>query len=113
MLEAVEYMQHKHAYGVPLAEDDHWDGPNWTIDDVQLYIQGTLGRCVLLIDDFVIDATSYMGEHVGIFSHLACLIIDLLSSLAVRQYYESTRFIRWASRTRGSGKTRPGPLRGD
>ncbi len=51
MLEAVEYMQHKHAYGVPLAEDDHWDGPNWTIDDVQLYIQGTLGRCVLLIDD--------------------------------------------------------------
>ncbi|PBK76831.1 hypothetical protein ARMSODRAFT_948673 [Armillaria solidipes] len=65
MLEAVEYMQHKYAYGVPPAEDDHWDGPNWTIDDVQSYIQGTLGRCVLLIDDFVIDATSYMGEHPG------------------------------------------------
>ncbi|SJL06149.1 uncharacterized protein ARMOST_09485 [Armillaria ostoyae] len=65
MLEAVEYMQQKYAYGVPPAEDDHWDGPNWTIDDVQSYIQGTLGRCVLLIDDFVIDATSYMGEHPG------------------------------------------------
>ncbi|KAG7452278.1 uncharacterized protein BT62DRAFT_294111 [Guyanagaster necrorhizus] len=63
--ESVEYMRHKCAYGVPPPEDDQWDGPNWTIDEVQLYIQSALGRCVLLIDDFVVDVTSYMGEHPG------------------------------------------------
>ncbi|KAK0208735.1 hypothetical protein DFS33DRAFT_1253568 [Desarmillaria ectypa] len=63
--EAVEYMQDKRAYGVPSAEDDLWDGPNWSIKDVQSYIQGGLGRCVLLIDDFVVDVTNYMGEHPG------------------------------------------------
>ncbi|KAF5353664.1 hypothetical protein D9758_008688 [Tetrapyrgos nigripes] len=37
----------------------------WTMKDVEEYVDAKQGRCVLLIGEWVVDATSYLGEHPG------------------------------------------------
>ena len=35
----------------------------WNMEDVRRYVQDK-GKCVLVLDGFVVDATAYLGEHV-------------------------------------------------
>lgn len=48
-------------------DSDSWNGPVWSIDKIVEYMTG-LGHehapCLMVIDNFVIDATGYMKEHV-------------------------------------------------
>lgn len=47
-----------------------WSGPVWDMDQVMEYAEnmGTkTAPCLMVVDGFVIDATSYMKEHVGSF----------------------------------------------
>ncbi|KAF5353846.1 hypothetical protein D9758_010555 [Tetrapyrgos nigripes] len=39
--------------------------PMWTMKDVEEYVDAKQGRCVLVIGEWVVDATSYLGEHPG------------------------------------------------
>lgn len=45
--------------------DNFWDGKNWDLSRVKDFAEAKPGRCVVVIDGFVIDATSYLGEHVS------------------------------------------------
>lgn len=38
--------------------------PSWTLAEARAYAAAKPGRCVLVVDDYVVDATAYLGEHV-------------------------------------------------
>ena len=38
--------------------------PSWTMEETRAYAAAKLGRCVLVLDDYVVDATTYLSEHV-------------------------------------------------
>jgi stearoyl-CoA desaturase (Delta-9 desaturase) len=67
--DAKAYMQHKEI-GTMVVEKDSaesvWDGPRWTKQDLEEYVQQYPSRCVLYIENFVVDVTSYLGEHVSL-----------------------------------------------
>ncbi|KAF5391852.1 hypothetical protein D9757_001813 [Collybiopsis confluens] len=73
--EALAYMNHKSLYGVPPEEDDderlssdHLKNEGcqyWTIDAARLYVKERPGRCVVLLNGWVLDVTAYLGEHPG------------------------------------------------
>ncbi|KAJ3511348.1 hypothetical protein NLJ89_g4142 [Agrocybe chaxingu] len=63
--EALRYMHKKTVLGIIEPEDDSWDGPEWNIEQVKQFAQLKPGRCVVLINGFVVDATLYLGEHPG------------------------------------------------
>jgi stearoyl-CoA desaturase (Delta-9 desaturase) len=62
--EAIEYMHRKEILGVVEVETDTWNGKVWNARQVQEYV-GKLGKCVVMIDGFVVDVTSYLGDHVS------------------------------------------------
>ena len=52
-----------------------WKGPVWDGVKVQQCVQSHPEQCFLIIDDFLIDATAYLKEHVRFpftFSYEAC-----------------------------------------
>lgn len=54
-----------------LDRDAVCDGPMWDMDQVLKYMEdiGTKAApCLMIVDGFVIDATSYMKEHVRCFA---------------------------------------------
>ncbi|EJD36280.1 hypothetical protein AURDEDRAFT_140101 [Auricularia subglabra TFB-10046 SS5] len=65
---AVEDMRRRHNECGEAQEDaqsviDNETPPTWSLADVQGFVK--TGRCALLIDNFVVDATSILGEHPG------------------------------------------------
>lgn len=71
--EAKAYMVHKAHHGHSQSDGDDeevWEGEVWGKDEVEQFKLGKLGRCVVLIRGFVVDVTSYLGEHVGFHSSL-------------------------------------------
>jgi len=60
---AMTHMLHKGAIESELERTRE----TWTWTDVEKYIRAGrhLGRCVLIIDGFVLDVTGYLGEHPG------------------------------------------------
>ena len=62
--EAIEYMNQKGTLGSVEVETDTWNGEVWNMGQVQEYIE-KLGKCFVIIDGFVVDVTSYLGEHVS------------------------------------------------
>ncbi|KAF8167389.1 hypothetical protein B0H34DRAFT_681705 [Crassisporium funariophilum] len=65
LTEAIHYMQQKDALGAMEAEKDPWQGAVWNVNQVKSYVQEKTGRCVVLIDGFAVDATTYLAEHPG------------------------------------------------
>ncbi|KAJ7651627.1 hypothetical protein DFH06DRAFT_1207561 [Mycena polygramma] len=64
--EATEYMHFKDTHGVPPTEEDEpWDGEIWDLERAQEYIKSKPGTCVVVIDDYFVDVTPYLGEHPG------------------------------------------------
>ncbi|KAJ3986067.1 hypothetical protein F5890DRAFT_1506116 [Lentinula detonsa] len=73
--EALAYMDHKSLHGVPPSmEDDEYDGENktagdtcqqWTIAKTKAYLEEHPTRCLVLLHGWVVDVTSYLGEHPG------------------------------------------------
>ncbi|KAH9947108.1 fatty acid desaturase-domain-containing protein [Amylocystis lapponica] len=65
------YMLQKERSSVPsevvMEEEGPWKGPTWTPDQVRTYVQagGRGGRCVVVLDGFVVDITAYLAEHPG------------------------------------------------
>lgn len=54
---------HRHQSVFPPSE---WLGEVWGFEELRGYLKAKPGRCVLLLDGMVVDATSYLGEHVRI-----------------------------------------------
>ncbi|KAF7303190.1 Stearoyl-CoA desaturase [Mycena kentingensis (nom. inval.)] len=63
--EALDYMRHKEKHGVPPEEDTLWTGETWNLDKAHEYILAKPGSCVVVIDDYFVDVTAYLGEHPG------------------------------------------------
>lgn len=61
--EAIEYMHRKEVLGVDEVKTDTWNGEVWNTGQVQEYVN-KLGKCVVMIDGFIVDVTSYLGDHV-------------------------------------------------
>lgn len=55
--------------------DRLWDGESWDLSRVQDFAKAKPGRCVVIVGTFVIDATSYLGEHVSTLFHLALIAL--------------------------------------
>ena len=68
--EAKEHMAKKIHHGHYHLEDDsaeEWKGETWGMDDIQRYRRNKSGRCVILVQGFIVDVTRYLGEHVGLY----------------------------------------------
>ncbi|KJA28511.1 hypothetical protein HYPSUDRAFT_33933 [Hypholoma sublateritium FD-334 SS-4] len=66
LVAAIHHMHKKETIGSPDdLTDSFWDGENWDLSRVKKYVEAKPGRCVVVVDSFVIDATSYLGEHPG------------------------------------------------
>ena len=57
-------MRRKETLGVVDVEADTWNGEVWNTGQVKEYVE-KLGKCVVIIDGFVVDVTSYLGDHVS------------------------------------------------
>lgn len=42
-----------------------WNGDEWTVKEAQVYAASNPGRCLIVIDSFIVDATEYLKEHVS------------------------------------------------
>lgn len=73
LIEAKRYMYHKTEYGVCPSSPETWPGDVWDLDELDKYLQASPGKSVILIEGFVVDATSYLAEHVR--RHLFCMVI--------------------------------------
>ena len=47
--------------------ESDWGGPVWDLEKLKTYTREKRGRCVVVINDYVMDVTNYLGDHVGIF----------------------------------------------
>lgn len=67
MKEASKYMYHKLHHGIPPNDENPstWEGDVWDMDQVENYARDCPGRCIVLINGFVVDVTGYLGEHVS------------------------------------------------
>ena len=55
---------------VDIVEVGQWKGPIWNRVEVQQHILAWPERCFLVLDEFLLDVTMYMKEHVRSFSSL-------------------------------------------
>ena len=80
-------VQHKHnidsessnsdASSIPSSSEDDeesWKGATWEKETLRKYVTEKRNRCVILIDGYVVDVTSYLGEHVSSFAAFANII---------------------------------------
>ncbi|PPQ73382.1 hypothetical protein CVT26_015485 [Gymnopilus dilepis] len=82
LVEAVQYMRRKEMLGELEAEEDEtWEGEVWNMTQVEEYVRGKSGRCVLLIHGFAVDGTEYLGEHPGGASILRKYSVNLLADV--------------------------------
>lgn len=69
-------MRHKEKKpGFVESVDSHWHGMTWNTQQAKEFAKAKTGRCIVLIDGFAVDVTSYLGDHVGfqrVFQSLAC-----------------------------------------
>ncbi|KAJ3843365.1 hypothetical protein F5878DRAFT_605201 [Lentinula raphanica] len=70
--EAMAYMNHKHVHGVPPTDDDEEHNlqsegklQTWTLEETKLYLKEHPHRCLVLLRGWVVDVTTYLGEHPG------------------------------------------------
>ena len=66
--EAKAYMARRTQKDHSNPDDEHaevWEGEVWGTDEVKRYKLDKPSRCVVLIQGFVVDATTYLGEHVS------------------------------------------------
>lgn len=94
MLEAKRHMAHAHHHhALPALSDIAavWVGDVWGVDALREYIRGKPGRCVLLLDGLLVDATSYLGEHVRVVLSGQHAWLMISHSLEARRYYDVMR----------------------
>lgn len=73
---------HGHTHTTSEDEDlEEWDGEIWGKGKLEEYVHSKPGRCLVLIRGFVVDATSYLFEHVRTqnFDIKLCLKFSLYS----------------------------------
>ncbi|KAJ7754945.1 hypothetical protein DFH07DRAFT_822247 [Mycena maculata] len=64
--EAKEYMCFKETHGVPPPVDNApWAGEVWALPQAYEYIKSKPGSCVVVIEDYFFDLTTYLAEHPG------------------------------------------------
>lgn len=51
-------------------------GVGWSLEEVRRYVQEG-GKCVIVLDGFVVDVTSYLGEHVRLLVFLVMIYLYL------------------------------------
>lgn len=83
MKEATQHMAYKTEHGVELpliVEDDTIE--RWSMEQLK---QNVGGRCIILINDLLVDVTSYLGDHVRLVrvfrQSLNCFSREALASL--------------------------------
>lgn len=81
IIEALAYMKLKKQHGA-VPGIHKWEGPFWRREDLQDFIQTNGEKCVIVIDNFALDITSYLLEHV-------CKILNSF------QYSADSKFIAW------------------
>lgn len=104
MEEAKRYMHRKEVLGEVGEEEEVWTGPVWTLTYLDEITKKDKGRCIIVLDGFVVDAAEYLKEHVSIFQnfliqHQANLSIQPGGARLLRQYAFSSETWRnsdWA-----------------
>ncbi|EGO30998.1 hypothetical protein SERLADRAFT_432659 [Serpula lacrymans var. lacrymans S7.9] len=97
IVDAKEYMQHKHHDHVAGKKDDpSWNGPEWKLTDLKEFMLQERGRCLVVVDGFVIDVSAYMGEHPGGSTILRAYSINLNELALGDQQKQKWRDASWA-----------------
>jgi stearoyl-CoA desaturase (delta-9 desaturase) len=65
-------MHHKAEYGIYPSTSETWLGDVWNLDELEKYVQASPGKCIILIEGFAVNATSYLTEHVR--HHSFCVL---------------------------------------
>ncbi|KAF4612235.1 hypothetical protein D9613_004217 [Agrocybe pediades] len=66
LVEAVDHMKQKAKFGIiEEPQSNNWHGETWNTLQFQASLISKPGRCIILIDGYAVDVTSYMGEHPG------------------------------------------------
>lgn len=72
--EAMQYMHFKDTHGVPPPQTEApWDKQIWDLPQAHEYIESKPGRCVVVIDDYFVDVSAYLGEHVSRYTLDNCI----------------------------------------
>ncbi|KIL00840.1 hypothetical protein PAXRUDRAFT_790237 [Paxillus rubicundulus Ve08.2h10] len=45
--------------------DKAWGGPEWRIEETEVYAASVPEKCIVVIEGFVVDVTAYLKEHPG------------------------------------------------
>jgi cytochrome b involved in lipid metabolism len=71
----MQYMQQKQKQARPhreaqlldadIVETKPWKGPTWDRLRAQQYVLNRREKCFIVLDDFLLDVTTYMKEHVS------------------------------------------------
>ena len=66
MKEAQAYMKYKTSHGIPPEKEQEvtLDSTRWNVEKLKDYTQRKPGCCLVLINNNIVDATPYLGEHV-------------------------------------------------
>ncbi|KAF7971683.1 hypothetical protein HWV62_20126 [Athelia sp. TMB] len=111
LLEAKVYMKHKnsphhHQPHTQSMASEPWNGELWGAETLRTYINSKPGRCILLLDGFLVDATGYLSEHVRIHSLTeGWRIPDTSTSREALLCFDAMR-----CRRTGKARMRPGRL---
>jgi stearoyl-CoA desaturase (delta-9 desaturase) len=63
--EATEYMRLRATPGgAPTEQDVPWTGNTWDITQAIEYVASRAGCCLIIIDEYLVDVTVCLGEHV-------------------------------------------------
>lgn len=61
--------------------ESEWGGPVWDVEKLQTYIQEKPGRCVVVINDYAMDVTNYLGDHVCLFFQILRFLIAKMTNI--------------------------------
>lgn len=50
--------------------ESEWSGPVWDTEKLKAFIQDKPGRCIVVINDYAMDVTNYLGDHVSLFFYI-------------------------------------------
>lgn len=92
LVEAVQRMHRKLSDGEAEQELDSWYGETWRIKQLEEYVEVKKGACVVVIDGFATDVTSYLGEHVS-YTLIDSLDVPSSDSVAWRSEHNAKIFL--------------------
>lgn len=96
IIDALRHMKQKvHHHGEKEKTDKiEWTGQAWERQDLEKYLAQYPSACLLLLDEYIIDVTRYLGEHVSALTIRVSNYVDLTPPPARRSCFTPKIFFK-------------------